>query len=151
MKILAEHGATGTQYTLIFPDDCIYSAIDTEGEPLARDGAFEFDDVPGGVAFIEADLFDSLAELICEGLISQEWVQIEDIPSAGIRDYFMAIINEREGGTMQEVTYRVKPEYYDLWGAYEGFDVVTESQVEDLSREWDIPVDELLNQIDELD
>lgn len=52
---------------------------------------------------------------------------------------------------MQEVTYRVKPEYYDLWGAYEGFDVVTASQVEDLSREWDIPVDEMLNQLDELD
>ena len=44
--------------------------------------------------------------------------------------------------------YRVKPEYYDLWGAYEGHDTVTFQQIADLAAEWEKPISELMEQVE---
>lgn len=45
--------------------------------------------------------------------------------------------------------YRIKPEFYDLWGAYEGFNTVTEEQIKDLALEWETTVEELMEQVEE--
>lgn len=61
--------------------------------------------------------------------------------------------DDRVGGEETVYThyiYHVKPEYYDLWGAYEGFDTVTSEQIEELAREWEKTVDELMEQVEEI-
>lgn len=61
--------------------------------------------------------------------------------------------DDRVGGEETVYThyiYHVKPEYYDLWGAYEGFDTVTSEQIEELAREWEKTVDELMEQVEEV-
>lgn len=45
--------------------------------------------------------------------------------------------------------YQIKPEYYDLWGAYEGNDIVTAEEIADLAREWEMTVTELMEQVEE--
>lgn len=45
--------------------------------------------------------------------------------------------------------YSIKPEYYDLWGAYDGNDTVTDEQIADLAREWEKPIDELMEQVED--
>lgn len=47
--------------------------------------------------------------------------------------------------------FRIQPEYYDLWGAYEGNDIVTDEQIEELAREWDKAIEELMEQVNEID
>jgi hypothetical protein len=49
-------------------------------------------------------------------------------------------------------TYRVKPEYYDLWQATPENDIVAEEFVLQMTHpnEWDKPLDELLEQLDEI-
>lgn len=49
------------------------------------------------------------------------------------------------------MTYKIKPEYLDLW---EGGDcpsnpdrIITDDDVKNLSAEWDIPYDEILEQL----
>lgn len=51
--------------------------------------------------------------------------------------------------------YTIKPEYLDMW---EGGDspsnpdrVITEDDVRTFSKEWDVPVSELLDQLNEVD
>lgn len=45
--------------------------------------------------------------------------------------------------------YQIKPEYYDLWGAYEGNDIVTAEEIINLAREWEMTVTELMEQVEE--
>ena len=45
--------------------------------------------------------------------------------------------------------YKIKPEYYDLWGAWEGNDTVTEEQIKELSQDWKKPLEELMEQVEE--
>lgn len=47
-------------------------------------------------------------------------------------------------------SFKIKPEYYDLWGAYEGFDVVDDAEIERLAGEWGTTVDELMEQVEEI-
>lgn len=55
----------------------------------------------------------------------------------------------KEEKTMK--TYHIKPEYYDLWGAWDGNDTVTTDEIEQLAREWEMTVDELMEQVEEDD
>ena len=51
-------------------------------------------------------------------------------------------------------TYHIKPEYFDTWFGKESPDpdyVVTQDELENLSREWETPVPELLEQLIEID
>lgn len=45
--------------------------------------------------------------------------------------------------------YTIKPEYVDLWGdeAY-AYPVITEDELDTISRGWEKPIDELLPQLD---
>lgn len=51
--------------------------------------------------------------------------------------------------------YRIKPEYMDSWsgGQYDSddpdYDIVTEAQVRELAEEWECPLDELMEQLEE--
>ena len=56
---------------------------------------------------------------------------------------------EEEEQTMKK--YSIKPEYYDLWGAWEGNNTVTEEQIKELSKEWEKPIDELMEQVEEIE
>lgn len=48
-------------------------------------------------------------------------------------------------------TYRVKPEYWSLWGAdTDENTVIAYSQMTRLAEEWEVPVDELLHQLEEI-
>ena len=44
--------------------------------------------------------------------------------------------------------YKIKPEFYDLWGAYEGNDTVTEDRLIELAEEWEMTVEDLLEQVE---
>lgn len=51
-------------------------------------------------------------------------------------------------------TYKIKPEYLDLW---EGGDtpsdpdrIITEDELNELSAEWEKPIEELLQQLEEI-
>lgn len=48
--------------------------------------------------------------------------------------------------------YRVRPDYYDLWQADENNNIVTEDFVLQMTHpnEWDKPLEELLEQLDEI-
>ena len=46
--------------------------------------------------------------------------------------------------------YKIKPEFYDEWGAYEGIDIVTADEINELSVEWDVSVEELMEQVEEV-
>lgn len=46
--------------------------------------------------------------------------------------------------------YQIKSEYYDLWGACEGNDIVTTEEIERLAGEWDTTIEELMEQVDEI-
>lgn len=46
--------------------------------------------------------------------------------------------------------FKIKPEFYDNWGAYEGNDIVTEDQINDLAAEWEMPVTDLMEQVEEI-
>ena len=56
-------------------------------------------------------------------------------------------VQNEEEHTMKE--YKIKPEFYDLWGAYEGNDTVTAEQITDLAREWETTVSDLMDQVEE--
>lgn len=45
--------------------------------------------------------------------------------------------------------YKIKPEYYDIWGAYEGNDTVTADEINRLANEWEMPVEALMEQVEE--
>ena len=69
---------------------------------------------------------------------------------SSIQGYIKGLIRkDLEGCNMK--TYKVKPEYLDRW---EGGDtpsnpdrILTEDEVKNLAEEWNIPVDELKNQL----
>ena len=44
--------------------------------------------------------------------------------------------------------YKIKPEFYDRWGAYEGNDTVTEDRLIELAAEWEMTVEDLLGQVE---
>ena len=46
-------------------------------------------------------------------------------------------------------TYYVKPEYYELWGAWPSFDNVTLDDAARLADEWEVPLHELFQQLNE--
>lgn len=49
--------------------------------------------------------------------------------------------------------YRIKPEFYDSWTNspnYETASIVDADEIERLSREWGTPIDELMEQVDEI-
>ena len=66
-----------------------------------------------------------------------------------VSDWHM--INRGRKEKIMEQQYRIKPEFYDLWGAYEGFDTVTGDQIKDLAFEWETTVEELMEQVEEID
>lgn len=45
--------------------------------------------------------------------------------------------------------FKIKPEYYDMWGAYDGNDTVTVDRINELAAEWEMSVEELMEQVDE--
>ena len=45
--------------------------------------------------------------------------------------------------------FKINPEYYDMWGAYEGNDTVTDKEIAALAAEWETPVDALMEQVEE--
>lgn len=49
---------------------------------------------------------------------------------------------------LQWYTYRVKPEFYDFWGAYEGADDVTVDTVAQLAIEWETALYTLFQQLE---
>lgn len=52
-------------------------------------------------------------------------------------------------GMMIEKKYRVNPDYFDLWDANED-DIMLESEVRDLAAEWDMPFEDVLEQLEEV-
>ena len=52
---------------------------------------------------------------------------------------------------MAKTLYRVKPEFYADWGVYDdGDEIVDMEQIRWLSGEWDTPVEELMEQVEEV-
>lgn len=50
-----------------------------------------------------------------------------------------------------EKRYHIRPEYLPLWGEYTPEDyVVTESELRDQAREWEMSEEELLEQLEEI-
>lgn len=49
---------------------------------------------------------------------------------------------------LQWYTYRVKPEFYDLWGAHEGADEVSVDNVTELAVEWETALYALFQQLE---
>lgn len=49
---------------------------------------------------------------------------------------------------LQWCTYRVKPEFYDMWGAYDGCDTVTVDKAAELAVDWEKPLYTLFQQLD---
>ena len=45
--------------------------------------------------------------------------------------------------------YKIKAEFYDLWGAYEGNDTVTAEKIAELAFEWETTIEELMEQVEE--
>lgn len=51
---------------------------------------------------------------------------------------------------MNNKLYRIRPEYYDLWGAYEGNDIVSYDTITELAHDWEKPIAELMTQVEEI-
>lgn len=51
-----------------------------------------------------------------------------------------------------EKKYQIKAEFYEYWGNEVNDDnnIVTENRVKELSKIWDVPVEELLEQLEEI-
>ena len=47
-------------------------------------------------------------------------------------------------------TYKVLPEYWDLWGAYEGSDTVTYDEIKQCAKDWEMDIESLLAQVEEI-
>jgi hypothetical protein len=48
--------------------------------------------------------------------------------------------------------YRIKEEFLDLWTVYDGQgDIVDLEEIKWLAKEWDKPLEELLEQVEEVD
>lgn len=48
--------------------------------------------------------------------------------------------------------YKIKEEYLDRWGEdVTADDIVTQEELERLASEWEIPVEELMEQLEEID
>lgn len=64
----------------------------------------------------------------------------------GIQGYLKRLIREdmKKGGAT--MNYRIKPEYLDNWGATQET-VVTEQQIAELASDWEMTVDELMDQV----
>ncbi len=45
--------------------------------------------------------------------------------------------------------YKIKPEFYDLWGATDENNTVTGDEIERLANEWGMPTDDLMEQVEE--
>ena len=52
-------------------------------------------------------------------------------------------------GMMIEKKYRVNHDYFDLWDANED-DIMSESEVRDLAAEWDMSLEDVLEQLEEV-
>ena len=74
-----------------------YKAIETTGAPLALDGAIDFDDealsLIDGIIFIDEDEFEAALNKIIEagGSLSDD-VELDEISSEGVREYFRGIV-----------------------------------------------------------
>ena len=65
-----------------------------------------------------------------------------------IQGYLKALIRADIGGGKKTMTYKVKPEYADLWGEDTTEDtVITEDDLEMIARGWDKTPDELMDQL----
>ena len=52
---------------------------------------------------------------------------------------------------MAKTLYRVKPEFYADWGVYDDDEAIVDmEQIRWLSGEWDAPVEELMEQVEEI-
>ena len=54
-----------------------------------------------------------------------------------------------EGWSLDWILYRVKPEYFDLWGADEDYCTTTLMELVDLAVEWEETPEELMEQVEE--
>ena len=79
-----------------------------------------------------------------------------------VQGYFKSLIradieSSKENKSKEDKSmkkYHIKPEYYDFWFGKESPDpdyVVTQDEMENFSREWDKPVEELMEQLIEID
>lgn len=71
-----------------------------------------------------------------------------------IQEYLKRLIRNDMKGENTMKTYKIKPEYLDLW---EGGDtpsdpdrIITEDELNELSAEWEKPIEELLQQLEEI-
>lgn len=67
------------------------------------------------------------------------------------------VFEEAHVGSYEEIMegqeaaqYRVKPEFYDAWGAYEGNNLVSFQRLADLAAEWGMPLSALMEQVEEI-
>lgn len=51
---------------------------------------------------------------------------------------------------MTNTIYRVLPEYWDLWGAYEGNDVITLDEIKQCAQGWEMDIESLLMEVEEI-
>ena len=71
---------------------------------------------------------------------------LDSIPN--VQGYLKALIRADIGGGKKTMTYKVKPEYFDLWGEDTTEDtIITESDLEMIARGWDKTPDELMDQL----
>ena len=96
---------------------------------------------------LDKDIIDKLASVpSMQGYIKQ--LIREDISRT-------CFAPKKESEEKKMKTYTIKPEYLDMW---EGGDtpsnpdrVITEDDIRTFSKEWDVPVSELLDQLNEID
>ena len=76
-----------------------------------------------------------------------EWVEAQ----GNFTQYVKRLIREdMERRNAQMKQYTVKPEFLPLWGDVDESTVITHSEVERLSVEWEKPIAELLEQLNEI-
>lgn len=91
----------------------------------------------------------------------KEWNHLTRVEKINRDDFYIALGRADDDGLLDWNTvaetvsfksqYHVKPEFYSLWGEDVDEDVVIDmAEVVNLSMEWDKPVDELLEQLEEI-
>lgn len=70
------------------------------------------------------------------------------VKSANFNAYIKGLIRKEIEGERNMKKYKVKPEFFDLWGeeTTEGT-ILTEKDVEEIARGWDKTVDDVIDQL----
>ncbi len=104
----------------------------------------------------DADILEKLASVssvqgYIKQLIRQDIARTRSVPDTA--SVPTSSVPKKESEEKHMKTYHIKPEYFDLWFGKESPDpdyIVTQDELENLSREWETPVPELLEQLDEI-